>query len=307
MAPGRAGLGRQGRRIPGPRRRPLPRHLPPRRPQPRRPATGRGQRRSALRGHPSAPPQPPTSTRPTAEALGDLRPIVWGDQLDLRPITGNDDRAHNLSDGQVAGYLAKYATKGAEASGTADRPLACRTCQGTGRQANGIRPTACQTCQNCGGDGTHHHARGLKLGPHAQAMIATCWRLGGLPELEYLRLRPWAHMLGFRGHFATKSRRYSTTLGCLRGARQQWRTAHTLHAHGLDTATPVARLNLQDLDDTEIPLHDDETVLVIGNWRYTGRGHTPGEALFAHTIAEDLTENRRIGRQVRSDPDVDLW
>ena len=36
-----------------------------------------------------------------------------------------------LSDGQVAGYLAKYATKGAEASGTADRPLACRACQGT--------------------------------------------------------------------------------------------------------------------------------------------------------------------------------
>lgn len=50
-------------------------------------------------------------------------------------------------------------------------------------------------------------------------MIRTAWTLGARPELADLRLRAWAHMLGFRGHFSTKSRRYSTTLGALRDAR----------------------------------------------------------------------------------------
>lgn len=44
-------------------------------------------------------------------------------------------------------------------------------------------------------------------------MIRTAWILGARPELADLRLRAWAQMLGFRGHFSTKSRRYSTTLG----------------------------------------------------------------------------------------------
>ena len=47
-------------------------------------------------------------------------------------------------------------------------------------------------------------------------MITGAWELGDQPELAELRLRPWAHVLGFHGHFSTRSRRYSTTLGCLR-------------------------------------------------------------------------------------------
>ena len=39
------------------------------------------------------------------------------------------------------------------------------------------------------------------------------FRVGGL------RLRAWAHMLGFGGHWSTKSRRYSTTFTVLRRAR----------------------------------------------------------------------------------------
>ena len=38
------------------------------------------------------------------------------------------------------------------------------------------------------------------------ASSPTCLRLGKLPALEDLRLAAWAHMLGFRGHFSTKSR-----------------------------------------------------------------------------------------------------
>ena len=37
--------------------------------------------------------------------------------------------------------------------------------------------------------------------------------LGGRDEYEALNLRRWAHMLGFRGHFLTKPRAYSVTIG----------------------------------------------------------------------------------------------
>jgi replication initiator protein RepSA len=42
----------------------------------------------------------------------------------------------------------------------------------------------------------------------------------------WLPLIRWLHMLGFRGHFNTKSRRYSTTLGRLRAERRSWRRRH---------------------------------------------------------------------------------
>ena len=51
------------------------------------------------------------------------------------------------------------------------------------------------------------------INPHAQAMISDLLdSRRPRPSSRTLRLRPWAHMLGFRGHFSTKSRRYSTTL-----------------------------------------------------------------------------------------------
>jgi hypothetical protein len=90
----------------------------------------------------------------------------------------------------VAGYVAKYATKAAECTGTLDRRLT-----------------------------SADHLDTLPVSPHARRLIAECLRLGHVPELEDLRLTAWAHMLGFRGHFSTKSRAYSTTLGALRAAR----------------------------------------------------------------------------------------
>jgi hypothetical protein len=211
-------------------------------------------------------------------------------------VSGGESGDRTLTEGQVAGYLAKYATKGAEASGTVDRPIACRRCDGTGRilqDDKGIR------CPNCNATWARIPLDELRISPHATAMINTCWQLGGLPQLLHLRLRPWAHMLGFRGHYATKSRRYSTTLGCLRAARHQWRTAHTLTINGLDPATTaVRRLGVDELDDLDDLAPDENSVLVVGNWCYAGRGHTPGQAVYARTIARDLAESRRISRQL---------
>ena len=114
------------------------------------------------------------------------RSLTWGGQLDIRPVTPTGE----LTDTKVAGYVAKYATKAAECTGTLDR-----------------RVTPADRLDE------------LPVGDHARRHIAECLRLGRLPQFADLRLTAWAHMLGFRGHFSTKSRAYSITLGSLRADR----------------------------------------------------------------------------------------
>jgi hypothetical protein len=72
-------------------------------------------------------------------------------------------------------------------------------------------------------------------------------------------------MLGFRGHFSTKSRRYSTILGALRAARID----HNQREHPITTG--------------RLPFDDDQ-VLVIADWRYVGQGLTPGEAILTAAL-----------------------
>jgi hypothetical protein len=78
-------------------------------------------------------------------------------------------------------------------------------------------------------------------------------------------------MLGFRGHFASKSRRYSTTLGRLRSARRRFERAKAFSPDGV---VDVAAL------DQEL-VHDD-TTLVINHWQFEGTGWiTAGDAVLA--------------------------
>jgi hypothetical protein len=114
------------------------------------------------------------------EAGGPERYARWGTQLDVRNITAGDDQAGELSAEQVAGYIAKYATKATESFGAGlDRRL--------------------------GAEDLDHLDQ---LPAHVADLVRAAWELGGRPELDSLRLRAWAHMLGFRGHWSTKSRRY---------------------------------------------------------------------------------------------------
>jgi hypothetical protein len=106
-------------------------------------------------------------------------------------------------------------------------------------------------------------------------------------------------MLGFRGHFSTKSRRYSTTLTKLRTARRDWQDNRTRHAHGLDPEIPFVRVPLAAFEDLEDFDADEDTVLVIGHWSYAGRGHSAGEAMFAATVARDQAQNRQIYRDMK--------
>lgn len=182
--------------------------------------------------------------------------IRWGNQLDLRPIepatTGG-----NWTDERVARYIAKYATKGAEAAGTVNRPL--RNIRNLDR------------------------IRGLT--PHARTMIETCWGLGAEPELEPFNLREWAHMLGYGGHFSTKSRRYSTTLGTMRADRARFRRDEARAFAGLD------------------PLPEDREIVRAGSWYVTGTGYrAAGEETWAEIIRK-AKRHRPIRRPELTEPD----
>ncbi|NLT55535.1 MAG: hypothetical protein GXX79_13440, partial [Actinomycetales bacterium] len=171
--------------------------------------------------------------------------ITWGQQVDCRAVRADHD-VTEVSERAVAAYLAKYATKSTEDTGH----LSARITEAT---------------------------IGIHADPatHVGRLIAACWHLGrpgaqlelDAPErIAFARLRRWAHMLGFGGHFSTKSRRYSTTLGALRAARKAWRRRQTRPDH--------ARRD-EDLDG-------EDTTLLIGHLTYAGTGwHTTGDALLA--------------------------
>ncbi|MEW2588405.1 replication initiator [Streptomyces virginiae] len=196
-----------------------------------------------------------------SDAIGE-RELTWGEQLDVREVAafGTDTE---LTDQAVAAYVAKYATKSADASGTLDRALFCRPCQGRG--ATLLPHGTPLPCTACGGSGQARPLPRLAVARHVRQMIRTCWELGKLPEFADLKLWKWAHMLGFRGHFSTKSRCHSLTLGALRDARRAWRTEQA-RAHA----------GLPDLDLT--------TTLVVGHWAYHGSGYSPGAGLLAAAV-----------------------
>ncbi|MFE4408982.1 replication initiator [Streptomyces sp. NPDC056821] len=175
---------------------------------------------------------------PYSPAVGELA-LHWGTQVDARPLRVDGD---GPDDDAVAAYVAKYVTKGASETGAGvDHALS-----------------------------TWAYIESAPVSGHVRTLMRTCWRLGGLPEYAPLRLRDWAHTLGYRGHILTKSRAYSTTYAALRAERAH----HQGHA---------------DIPDAVTERH----------WRYVGSGHSPGAALLAVGVAEDLATNREIAREER--------
>ncbi|GAA3756478.1 replication initiator [Streptomyces tremellae] len=176
---------------------------------------------------------------PGSEVIGP-RMLRFGRQIDVRPIA-EFDTGERLTSAAVAAYIAKYATKGAEAAGAVDTRI--------------------------------RHAAEFAVLPvraHTLRMIGTCWWLGALPDFESLGLRRWAHMLGYGGHFSTKSRRYSTTLTALRTARAEHRAEQQRAALGLA----------------------DRPTVTVGRWAFAGRGYAPDEALIAAGIRAAKREVR---------------
>jgi hypothetical protein len=192
----------------------------------------------------------------TVPTAGDqpARVLRWGTQLDVQPI-GAFGHGEELTEQAVASYVAKYATKAAETTGTVDRRI------GELAELDKLPD----------------------LPGHTRRLIEACWDLDtAYPDR---RLWAWAHMLGFRGHFSTKARRYSTTLGALRQARADYRADQERRERGLPDP------------DTD----PDATTLVLAHWTYAGHGHTPGESWLAAQIHREITQARETARQARAE------
>jgi hypothetical protein len=194
-------------------------------------------------------------TVPGVDADDPPRVLGFGRQIDARPVRTNrrtDDPARSLTREQVAGYLSKYATKSADDTGATDSPHHRR-----------IRATTRILAERSHASAQEHNA-------------------GDDP---YELLGKWVHMLGFRGHFASKSRRYSVTLGALRRAR---RRAQALIADARATARP---LDLAALEADLLADDDTETTLVVGHWQYVSSGWaTDGQRVLAIAAAARARE-----------------
>lgn len=171
---------------------------------------------------------------------GDTRMVGFGSELDVREIGG----AQSTSDQAVSSYLAKYVTKDDGHHLVLPRRLLTRA-------------------------GIDLAPRGM-LTEHARTLMRTAWDLGGLPELAELRLRAWAHQLGFRGNVVTKSVRYSTTYGALREARAR----HSREAAGLVEPEPGSTVTEK-------------------SWRFVAAGLSPDLAEIAAGIAETTAARKR--------------
>ena len=170
----------------------------------------------------------------------------------------DSDQAGELSAEQVAGYIAKYATKATESFGAGlDRRLHRRRRPGAPRRAAGA----------CG------RARPGLLGagrPPGARQGCGCGR--------------GRTCSGFGGHWSTKSRRYSTTFTVLRRAR----VAFAKRRRARDGVP---------LDAWGRP-EDDQAVIVVASWVYVGSGYeTEGERWLAASAAARAREERRIAKE----------
>ncbi|MCO1577657.1 replication initiation protein [Crossiella sp. SN42] len=189
----------------------------------------------------------------TCRPCGRVLPLVWGAQLDTRTIQAAsagdfEDGDGLISEARLAGYIAKYATKSTGATDTVDRQIHSEL-----------------AIANLTG-----------ISPHHRRMIETAWELGGHQVYDGLNLRRWAHMLGFRGHFLTKSRRYSTTFKEIRGTQRHYRRTEAL---------------------TQLGVTEDQ-VTVVNHWNFLAVGHrTDAERELAAGIAERIKTNRQTHRK----------
>ncbi|HEY0002863.1 MAG TPA: replication initiator [Actinoplanes sp.] len=239
-------------------------------------------------------------------------PIGWGDQVLTKVITVAADG--QVTDAQVAAYLAKYATKSTEVTGHASNRLTADTislyadpdgthterlidaCWRLGHfRVNPEPPTRLggtqraepapadpfgdlRTDPNCGSC-TRYRVCPTCAAEQAAAADAERRAPAGPPASPYFRLRRWAHMLGYGGHFLTKSRRYSITFAMLRDQRVVFRRAQT---GGPERAEPVA----------------EPTTLIVNFLEFVGAGwQTPADAMLANTSAAMAREHQDAARK----------
>ncbi|MCI2416300.1 replication initiation protein [Saccharopolyspora sp. K220] len=242
-----------------------------------------------------------TAVQMTSPAIdGQTWQLAFGKQIDIRPIrpvnaSQVEDEHGTITDDRLASYVAKYATKSTGTTQAADRrirsqadinrlqitehhrriiqtawdlgaPVSCPDCHPNGiHQADGCGCERAHFCGTCGNGGeVTRTTRQHRLHPE----------LGCKPDpLDALKLRHWAHMLAFRGHFLTKSQYYSVPFRQIRDDRRRYQHEHAL---------------------AELGITNEESITVINDWHMTSVGHhTPEERELAAAIAERQREARK--------------
>jgi hypothetical protein len=191
---------------------------------------------------------------PEMEAQGKGPRICWGREISVRPIL--ETGAGEMTAEAVAGYTAKYAVKFSEGLGLPRRRI--ESAEEIGR---------------------------LDASPHIRRLVAAAWDLGWEPRFKSLKLLEHAHGLGFGGHFMTKSRVYSTTMGALRAARRRFARSRAAGEGGM-------------LLDAWGRPEDDGLAEKRATWFYLGWGYqSTGEAWLAATAAARAREARELARE----------
>lgn len=164
---------------------------------------------------------------------------TWGDQLDIKVIGADIER------GKLAGYFAKYATKGSDAKGLLSSRIQ-----------------------------REEQIDWLPVSDHHVRLIRAAWNLA--KKHDELTTNLWAHQFGFGGHFLTKSRAgdtkdgvswlgWSTTFKALHGRRHDYN----------------AEVNLQSWQ-AKAP---NAELLVSSQWAFAGLGYrSSNEAQHAERI-----------------------
>lgn len=132
----------------------------------------------------------------TREIAGSSRTFTWGDQRDIKVLNPEDIE-------KVSNYLAKYATK-----------------------------SACDTAAFDKAFRSEHAIEASTAPEHIKIMARTAWRLD--EEAKNLKTRRWAHDLGHRGHFISKSKNYSVNFSDIRQARTDYARAEAENG-GIET------------------------------------------------------------------------
>lgn len=182
---------------------------------------------------------------PAVDAHDCERVLRFGSQIDVRPVTRGTGNGEAISPAMVAAYLAKYATKAAGDVATNGR--------------------------------ANVHLRRLR---HTCEVLCVRAISTHGSSSTYALLSKWAEALGFRGHFSSKSRRFSTTLSELREARRRFqRSCH-------QRSSEPEHLNA---DETA----DEDLTVVVNEFQFAGQGWlTPGDAELARSAADAAREWR---------------
>jgi hypothetical protein len=180
---------------------------------------------------------------------GTVVELRFGEQLDTRVLAGARRGDGELCSEQAAAYVAKYSCKASH------EQITSRDGDLDGWRQRGVPEQLVQ-------------------------MAAATIRLSARAGLR--GLGGWVHMLGFRGHFVTKSRGYSTNLGTLRADRAAYRAAQ---------------------DDCDELVDEDDSIPVVGFWQYVGSGYlNPGDVLLAAGVEASLRAAREALLDARRGP-----